>query len=261
MNALFLGYGRMGGALGNAWLAKGLLQSIDAIDPFATTTNPHVHLFPSAEAAAPKEYDLLVIAVKPSMLAQAAAAAHAAQLRAKVVISVMAGVTSHTLSAAFPNTPIVRTMPNTAVVVNAGCTGLYAGSTVSATLQSTIQTLFSAVGTAHWVNDEAQLHIITALSGSGPAYYHLFSETLAAAGQQLGLDTLLAQQLAAQTCLGAATLQVAAPDTFVQLREAVTSPNGTTHAAIQVFETHHALRTLVDTAVNAAASRSRELSD
>lgn len=261
MNALFLGYGRMGRALGDAWLTKGLLQSIDAVEPFTPIQNPAVQAFQAAsEIPTDRHYDVLILAVKPSMLQHAVSALKPELIRSSVVISVMAGVTIDTLRHAFPSNPIVRVMPNTAVLVGAGCTGLYASHNLTDTQRHAIADLFAAVGTTHWVNNEDHLHIITALSGSGPAYYHLFSEALANAGQALGLDASLAHAIAAQTCLGAASLQTQADADFVQLRADVTSPNGTTHAAIQVFEEAHALRSLIDAAVHAAARRSEELS-
>ena len=151
-------------------------------------------------------------------------------------------------------------MPNTAVMVRQGCVGLYADEDVSPGLRQTISRLFDAVGRSFWVDDEAQLHAVTAISGSGPAYYHLFSEALADAGVNLGLPRELAKQLAAQTALGAATLQTQYDADFVALRQAVTSPNGTTHAAIEEFEQGQALRRLVDVAAAKAGQRSVELS-
>ncbi|MEX0295246.1 pyrroline-5-carboxylate reductase dimerization domain-containing protein [Pseudomonas putida] len=120
--------------------------------------------------------------------------------------------------------------------------------------------LFEAVGSASWVEHEGLLDTVTALSGSGPTYYHLFSEALAAAGVALGLSPELARPLAAQTALGAATLQTQPGADFVELRTAVTSPNGTTAAAIASFEQNEGLRRLVDAAMQAAHSRSQALS-
>ncbi len=108
-------------------------------------------------------------------------------------------------------------------MVRQGCVGLYADEDVSPGLRQTISRLFDAVGRSFWVDDEAQLHAVTAISGSGPAYYHLFSEALADAGVNLGLPRELAKQLAAQTALGAATLQTQYDADFVALRQAATS--------------------------------------
>lgn len=261
LTVLFLGYGRMGAALGEAWLEAGLVARIDAIDPYRTA-DVRAQLFRQA-ADLPSQacYDLVVMAVKPAIAREALRAVQPAQLKGATLVSVMAGVGVGTLKAALPlSCPVVRSMPNTPVMVRQGCTGLYAGDDVPPALRQTIGTLFDTVGKAFWVDDEEQLHAITAISGSGPAYYHLFSEALAAAGARLGLPGELARQLAAQTALGAATLQSREGADFAALRQAVTSPNGTTHAAIEVFERDTQLRRLVDDAVARATQRSVELS-
>ena len=232
LNALFLGYGRMGAALGEAWLGAGLVDGIDAVDPIRAQ-DVQARLYRQAADLPDTPYDLVV----------------------------MAGVPLQTLRASLPlERPVVRSMPNTAVMVRQGCVGLYADEDVSPALRQTISRLFDAVGRSFWVDDEAQLHAVTAISGSGPAYYHLFSEALADAGVNLGLPRELAKQLAAQTALGAATLQTQYDADFVALRQAVTSPNGTTHAAIEEFEQGQALRRLVDVAAAKAGQRSVELS-
>ena len=232
LNALFLGYGRMGAALGEAWLGAGLVDGIDAVDPIRAQ-DVQARLYRQAADLPDTPYDLVV----------------------------MAGVPLQTLRASLPlERPVVRSMPNTAVMVRQGCVGLYADEDVSPGLRQTISRLFDAVGRSFWVDDEAQLHAVTAISGSGPAYYHLFSEALADAGVNLGLPRELAKQLAAQTALGAATLQTQYDADFVALRQAVTSPNGTTHAAIEEFEQGQALRRLVDVAAAKAGQRSVELS-
>ena len=260
LNALFLGYGRMGAALGEAWLGAGLVDGIDAVDPIRAQ-DVQARLYRQAADLPDTPYDLVVMAVKPVMAREALSALPASQLQNATIISVMAGVPLQTLRASLPlERPVVRSMPNTAVMVRQGCVGLYADEDVSPALRQTISRLFDAVGRSFWVDDEAQLHAVTAISGSGPAYYHLFSEALADAGMNLGLPRELAKQLAAQTALGAATLQTQYDADFVALRQAVTSPNGTTHAAIEEFEQGQALRRLVDVAAAKAGQRSVELS-
>ncbi|WP_369652060.1 pyrroline-5-carboxylate reductase family protein [Variovorax sp. V213] len=151
-------------------------------------------------------------------------------------------------------------MPNTAVMIRCGCTGLFGNAEVTRNLREMVSDLFGAVGAACWVKTEEQLHAVTALSGSGPAYFHLFSEALTEAGVRLGLTRELATRLVAQTALGAASLQCRDGTDFVELRREVTSPNGTTHAAIQVFEKDGSFRKLVTEAVAGAHQRSIELS-
>ncbi|AVD89860.1 MULTISPECIES: pyrroline-5-carboxylate reductase [Pseudomonas] len=260
MNALFLGYGRMGSAIAQAWLEAGLVSHISAVDPYLQTAS-HATLYNDVAALPTIAYDIIVVAVKPNYACEVLSALPPGLCQQAVVISVAAGVTSQKLSQALGHgCPVVRAMPNTPVLVGAGCTGLFAPSGLSERQRAQVTRLFSAVGTASWVEQEGLLDAVTALSGSGPAYYHLFSEALAAAGIELGLSPELAKTLAAQTALGAATLQTQADADFVALRTAVTSPNGTTAAAIGVFEHESALRRLVETAVRSASRRSEELS-
>ncbi|MDH4585390.1 pyrroline-5-carboxylate reductase [Pseudomonas sp. BN415] len=260
MNALFIGYGRMGSAIGEAWLSAGLVDSLSAVDPYLQSATSAA-LFSSVEAVPAEPYDIIVVAVKPAYACEVLAALPDALCQRAVVISVAAGVTAASLGQALRNRcPVVRAMPNTPVLVGAGCTGLYADASLGETKLELVTRLFAAVGTASWVEREELLDAVTAISGSGPAYYHLFSEALAAAGVALGLSPELARSLAAQTALGAATLQTQPEADFVALRTAVTSPNGTTAAAIATFEQDQALRQLIGAAARAAHQRSRELS-
>jgi pyrroline-5-carboxylate reductase len=260
MNALFLGYGRMGSAIGEAWLKAGLISKISAVDPYLPTVN-NALLYNSVEALPAVPFDIIVVAVKPNHACEVLTSLSQTACQRAIVISVAAGVTSENLSLALGNRcPVVRAMPNTPVLVGVGCTGLFAEAGLGEHQRELVTRLFSAVGTASWVDNEGLLDAVTALSGSGPAYYHLFSEALASAGVALGLSPELAKTLAAQTALGAATLQVQSGSDLVALRSAVTSPNGTTAAAIASFEQGSALRCLVEAAVQSAYSRSQELS-
>ncbi|WP_043114903.1 pyrroline-5-carboxylate reductase dimerization domain-containing protein, partial [Pseudacidovorax intermedius] len=152
--------------------------------------------------------DLVVVAVKPAMAADALRALPADWLGQAVVVSVAAGVTVATLEAVLPlGTPVIRVMPNTPAMLRAGCTGLYAAPGVDEARREQVGALFATVGSAHWVDQESHIDLVTAISGSGPAYYHLFSEALAQAGVALGLAPELARALAADTAWGAAALQ------------------------------------------------------
>lgn len=260
MNALFLGYGRMGSAIGEAWLKAGLVGQISAVDPYLQTAN-HVTLYSSVQALPAVPFDIVVVAVKPNQACEVLSALPQSVRQRALVISVAAGVTREKLSLALGRScPVVRAMPNTPVLVGVGCTGLFAEDDLSEPQREWVTRLFSAVGSASWVGREELLDAVTALSGSGPAYYHLFSEALASAGVALGLSPELAKTLAAQTALGAATLQAQPSADLVELRCAVTSPNGTTAAAIAAFEQGRALRQLVEVAVQSAYTRSQELS-
>lgn len=264
LHVLFLGYGKMGSALGQAWLGAGAVQSIDAVDPSARTPShadsadaSRLRIFSSAAQLPAQAYDLVVMAVKPALLRQALADVPPPALQRATLISIMAGVGVAALEAALPcPRPVVRCMPNTAVVVGQGYTVLHGNPAVDAAQRAQLLELFAQVGQACWVEDEELLHAVTAISGSGPAYFHLFSEALAEAGVSLGLPPALARDLAAQTALGAGSLQCQGGGDFVALREAVTSPNGTTAAALAVFEQDGALRQLVRAAAQQAHARS-----
>lgn len=260
MNALFVGYGKMGGALGEAWLSVGLIKNLFAIDP-GSPTNVAAEIVEDVGQVPPIKFDIVVLAVKPSIAAQALNTLPAELVGTAIIVSIMAGVTCAQLQSSllFP-AQIVRVMPNTPVLVNRGCSGMYSASLLAEDQRDIVEMLFSAVGYAVWLEEEIQIDKVTAISGSGPAYYHLFSEALADAAIELGLEPDLARKLVAQTIAGAAELQVQAGSDFAKLREVVTSPNGTTAAAIDVFESGRCLRQLGSEAVKAAYQRSVELS-
>ncbi|NBA96559.1 pyrroline-5-carboxylate reductase [Pseudomonas sp. R5(2019)] len=261
MNVLFLGYGKMGSALGEAWLSNGLVKRLVAVDPGRPQGVKAEVLGSAAELDETSAFDLIVVAVKPALAREAIVALPQPSLDGAIVVSIMAGVTCAELSAAAGlRAAVVRAMPNTPVMVNQGCTGLFSATLEDPARRKSLQTLFEAVGIAVWLEREAQLDAVTAISGSGPAYYHLFSEALADAGIALGLPAELARKLAAQTARGAAELQVQPQADFITLRQTVTSPNGTTAAAIAEFETEEKLRQLVKKAAQAARDRSIELS-
>jgi pyrroline-5-carboxylate reductase len=264
MKILFMGYGHMGSALGEAWLQSGLVRQVLCVDPAAAgglRADPYGSIDELYRAGANAGIELIVLALKPALIPAVLRSLPPVLAGSAPVISIAAGVTVAALSAALPaGSTVIRAMPNTPVLRRAGCTGLYSDPSLNPALRVRIGELFAAVGSAHWVGEEAHLDAVTALSGSGPAYYHLFSEALADAGVALGLDAKLARQLAADTAWGAATLQHQPAPEFATLRQAVTSPNGTTAAAIEVFERDRGLRRLVADATLAAWKRSVELS-
>ena len=181
-----------------------------------------------------------------------------------VAISIAAGITAGQLarwlggdSGSAP--AVVRAMPNTPALLGAGITGLFASATVAAGQREQSERLLGAVGATVWVEDEAQMDAVTAVSGSGPAYVFLLAEAMQAAGEAQGLPADTARALTAQTLLGAARMLVESPDAPDVLRARVTSPGGTTQAAIETFEAG-GLRALVARAVAAATERGRQLS-
>ncbi|KGM51431.1 pyrroline-5-carboxylate reductase [Lysobacter concretionis Ko07 = DSM 16239] len=202
-----------------------------------------------------------LLAVKPQVMrAVCGEIATAAQTAQPVAISIAAGITSRQLSDWLGGgIAAVRAMPNTPALLGAGITGLFANPQVDATQRDQAARLLDAVGRTVWIEDEAQMDAVTAVSGSGPAYVFLLAEALQAAGIKQGLPADTARRLANQTLLGAARMLTELDEPAEVLRRKVTSPGGTTQAAIETFE-QGGLRDLVDRAVTAATLRGRELS-
>ena len=219
--------------------------------PITTTTS-------NSEAAA--HADVLVLAVKPQVMKSVAQElADIVSQQQTLVISIAAGIPAAALGNWLgKSTAIVRTMPNTPAMVQSGATALYANSCVSEDQRSIAEAILRAVGIAIWVEDEAQMDAVTALSGSGPAYFFLFMEALQMAGQELGLPENTARLLALQTAFGAAKMALESSEDAATLRRRVTSPGGTTEHAIRTFQ-EGKLEALVSKALLAAAERSREL--
>lgn len=206
--------------------------------------------------------DAVVLAVKPQILHEVTVQiAPAIRQYQPVVISIAAGIRETALRDWLgEGTAIVRCMPNTPAVVQSGATALYANARVSEEQRSLAESVLRAVGLALWVDDEAQMDAVTALSGSGPAYFFLFMEALQAAGTELGLPADTARLLTLQTAFGAAKMALESREDAATLRRQVTSPGGTTERAIEVF-TQEALPAMILKALQAAAGRSRELAD
>lgn len=203
-----------------------------------------------------------VFAVKPQVMRTVCESLITqAQAEHPLVISIAAGITGSQLERWLGGAlPVVRTMPNTPALLGAGVTGLHASRHVDATGRAFAETLLAAAGQTVWIEDEDLMDAVTAVSGSGPAYVFLLAEAMIEAGIAEGLPADAARTLALQTVLGAARMltEEDAPDP-AELRRRVTSPNGTTQAAIEAFEAG-GLRALVEGAIHAARERGRELS-
>ena len=205
---------------------------------------------------------VLVLAAKPQALrALAMDIAGAVQKTKHLVISIAAGIRVYDIQRWLGgNLPIVRVMPNTPALVGAGAAGLYANTLTSETQRDTAESLLRAVGTTVWLKDEALMDVVTAVSGSGPAYFLLIIEALERAAIAHGLDHATARLLAIETAYGAAKMALEGGDEPATLRARVTSPGGTTEQAIKVLE-HAGIAALFHDAVGAAVHRSRELAD
>lgn len=264
---LLAGGGKMGSALLAGWLRSGLAAG-DAwvVEPEpgrrAALAREHgVHTAGDATALpdgpAPRT---LVVAVKPQVLDAALPPLRKALAPGTLVLSIAAGKTIATLESLLgAGRPVVRAMPNTPAAVGRGATVLCANAHVDADRRAEAEALLAAVGSTDWVEDEELLHAVTAMSGGGPAYVFLLIEALAAAGARLGLPQDLAMRLARTTVIGSGELARLSPAPAAQLRADVTSPGGTTQAALAVLMGEHGLQPLLDRALTAAARRSREL--
>ena len=204
--------------------------------------------------------DTVVLAVKPQVMRTVTEAlADAVREKSPLVVSIAAGVLEADIARWLGGKPaIVRCMPNTPALLGAGATGLYANAQVSATQRSAAEQIMRAAGVTLWVEDEAQLDAVTAVSGSGPAYFFLLMELMEKVGAELGLDPAAARTLTLHTALGAARMALEAGEAPATLRQRVTSPNGTTHAAVTSF-LEGGLEARVRDALNAARDRAVEL--
>lgn len=205
--------------------------------------------------------DVVVLAVKPQTLnAVAQSIAALVQQKKSLVVSIAAGINQNSLSSWLgADTAIVRCMPNTPALVLTGATALHANDKVTDEQCDLAENILRAVGIALWVDDEAELDAVTAVSGSGPAYYFLLMEAMEKAALELGLSQETARLLVQQTALGAAKIALESAESPEQLRKRVTSPGGTTQQAIETFE-QGGFTELVSKALHAARDRSIEMS-
>jgi pyrroline-5-carboxylate reductase len=260
----FIGGGNMARSLIGGLLANGVAANrIRVVDPNESQRQLLANMGVAAYSTQDEALigsDLLVLAVKPQMMVSVAQSLAGFVKQYKpLVVSVAAGILCADLSRWLGgDAAIVRTMPNTPALVGSGATGLYANSLVTKAQKGQAESLMRAVGLSVWLNDEAQIDAVTALSGSGPAYYFLMMEAMIAAGEQLGLDNKTATLLTVQTALGAAKMAIESQATPAQLRAQVTSPNGTTEKAIQSFE-QNKLSDIVLSAMQAAQQRAVEM--
>lgn len=259
---LLVGGGRMGGALARGWRQRGIAAgSIFAVEPDAAAADRLKADTGVTVAATPADLtvspDVVVFAVKPQGMAEAVPAY---RKFGGVFLSIAAGRTLKFFADALgPRAAVVRSMPNTPAAVGRGFTVACANAAVSADQRALCQMLLEAVGEVAWVDAESLLDPATAVSGSGPAYVFLLIEALAEAGKAAGLPADLADRLARATVIGSGELARLSPESASELRRAVTSPGGTTEAALKILLAPGGLTDLMTRAVDAATRRSREL--
>ena len=262
----FIGAGNMATALVGGMIAKGIRPariwmsdvSQERLSQLAEQHRVHTSVDNRDVAS---RADVLVLAVKPQMMEEVCASLReTCAEKSPLIISIAAGISVEQLRRWLGDLPVIRSMPNTPALVRTGATGLFPGPGVSEEQKELAQQILGSAGLTFWFDQEAELDKVTAVSGSGPAYFFLLMESMINAATELGLAPDTARQLVLQTALGAAQLAVASDKEPAELRQQVTSPGGTTAAAIETFEAG-GYRELVDKAVRAAHARAGELGE
>lgn len=266
LNITLIGCGKMGNALMQGWIKAELIDRAFIIDPSPLpedfAQDPYIQGFQNlndyaAEKPAP---DMVVLAVKPQIMTEVCDELKNIISPETPLLSIAAGRTLTGLSSLFaPEQPIIRAMPNTPAAIGQGMTAMVANAHITAAQKDSATRLMNATGQTIWLEDESLMDAVTALSGSGPAYIFLLIDILARAGETQGLPADQAMALARQTVIGASALAAAdSASPAATLRRNVTSPGGTTEAALKVLM-NGKLEEIFDEALKAAAARSREL--
>jgi pyrroline-5-carboxylate reductase len=261
---VLVGAGNMGGAMLSGWLKKGVPgASVTVLDP--SPSEAMLAMIGEAGArhvtAAPEGFvaDILFLAVKPQVMEAVLPSLKGLVGPNTVTVSVAAGKTLGFLESHLGEGAMVRAMPNTPAMIGRGVTGAYANSHTTVEQRDAVQALLKVSGPVEWVASEADIDAVTAVSGSGPAYVFYLVECMAEAGRKAGLPADLAMRLARETVSGAGELLHQSSDEASRLRQNVTSPGGTTAAALSVLMAEDGMQPLFDKAVEAARTRAEEL--
>ncbi|HEY2186352.1 MAG TPA: pyrroline-5-carboxylate reductase [Xanthobacteraceae bacterium] len=260
---LLVGAGKMGRALLEGWLALGIApDKLAVVEPqpcseVCALAARGVHLNPHRTFE--REISALVLAVKPQVAPEVMPNLRSFVGSDTVIVSIMAGRTLRFLESSFAGAAVVRAMPNTPAAIGRGITVAVPNARVSPQQRGLVHAILSAVGLVEWIENESLMDAVTALSGSGPAYVFLLAETMAHAGRAAGLAPALAERLARATVAGSGELLHRSPLDAATLRQNVTSPGGTTAAALDVLMGANGLQELMTKAIAAATRRSQEL--
>lgn len=264
-----IGAGNMGGALLSGWLsAKGAkalqAQEILVIDPSPGHAAERalklgVKFSAKLTKGAASGLKMCLLAIKPQLFEQVGSSLADALPKDTLVVSIMAGISLHKLSEVFGDRPIIRAMPNLPAAYGAGITGYVCGEGVTQAHRDIAEPRLRASGKVVRVDSEREIDMVTAISGSGPGYVFYLTEILAAAGENLGLKPELAKELARQTVIGSGTVLARSSETVADLRKSVTSPGGTTEAALDVLMVKDGLPKLMGEAVKAAYKKAQDL--
>ncbi len=267
---LLVGCGKMGSAMLAGWLDQGLdAEAVHIVDPYQDSIKEN---FPTIEkkqlhkdiSEVPKRLkpSIVILAVKPQMMSEALSSLNELKIADAVILSIAAGKNITYFEDFFgKKQAIIRAMPNTPAAIGKGVTVCIANGPVNDDQKKISSALLKTVSSVEWVSDENLMDTVTALSGSGPAYVFYLAEVMAAAGESLGLSPELSRKLADQTVSGAGALLEASNETAAKLRENVTSPGGTTAAALDVLMSDQGIAKVIRRAMQEARNRSKELAD
>lgn len=264
MRIAFIGGGNMATALiSSLFASRHSVDRIKVADPGEGVRERLQRRWPVAcydnAVDAIEDMDAIVLAVKPQVLPIVLEEIRDKVTHEQLVISIVAGIPTSHIAARLPsNPPIVRTMPNTPALIGLGITGMYARVNCSLAQRELTQNLMESAGEVVWLEKESLLDVVTAVSGSGPAYFYYLIETLRNAGTRLGLPPEVAAKLALHTAHGASAMAVQSDADVIELRKRVTTPGGTTEAAMKIFSESH-FEDVVNVAVEAATRRGAEL--
>ena len=268
---LILGAGKMGGSL-----LKGLIDNAE-LDFDIVVVEPHLNSdnsdlikknkikhYDSIRDIKDPDFDLILFAVKPQVIEEVCndVLENLDQRKAFSIISILAGTKAKTFESHFENSQVIRSMPNLAASVGSGITALYANESTDKLFKTIAGKIFSGVGEIIWVDNEDIMDVITATSGSGPAYYFFLTECLSFVAQEMGLNPIDADKLSRQVAIGSSDIMKASNDSLSNLREKVTSKGGTTEAALEVLMSpDKEFFNIFRRAVNKAYKKSKELSN
>mgnify|MGYP006137242625 FL=1 len=268
---LILGAGKMGGSL-----LKGLIDNAE-LDFDIVVVEPHLNSdnsdlikknkikhYDSIRDIKDPDFDLILFAVKPQVIEEVCndVLENLNQRKAFSIISILAGTKAKTFESHFENSQVIRSMPNLAASVGSGITALYANESTDKLFKTIADKIFSGVGEIIWVDNEDIMDVITATSGSGPAYYFFLTECLSFVAQEMGLNPIDADKLSRQVAIGSSDIMKASNDSLSNLREKVTSKGGTTEAALEVLMSpDKEFFNIFRRAVNKAYKKSKELSN
>ena len=241
---LILGSGKMGSSLLKGLISNNELNfDISVVEPNLTKDNNDLILenridyFQSIEDIKEPDFDLILFAVKPQVINEVCSGVieNLNQEKTFSIISILAGTTVKTFEGYFSSSPIIRAMPNLAVSEGSGVTALYGNINVEKVFKDTSDKIFSGVGEVIWVDSEDMMDVITATSGSGPAYYFFLTECLSLIAEEMGLSKENADKLSRQVAIGSSDVMKSSTESLANLREKVTSKGGTTEAALEVL--------------------------